>query len=338
MNIFKSKKIKSLLLLVLILLSTGISFSFLGGGHYFEIAKNMDLYAQLYRELNNHYVDDVEPAKLMREGIDAMLKSLDPFTNYISAEQIESYKLRRNPAAGDIGVKLQKHEKGIIISKVFEGLAADKAGIKVGDQIIEVNGKTATDRKVNEITQVLAGQPGSDVKLMLKRAGGSQEQITVKRTKDTPKSVPYYGMLNDDMGYIKLRSFTRACSKDVGNALSDLKKKNELKGLVFDLRYNGGGLLNEAIAMVNLFVEQEELVVFTKGKTPDWDKKYHTKAPPLDKDIPVVVLTNARSASASEILSGVMQDLDRGVVVGRQTYGKGLVQQTKDIGYNSKLK
>ncbi len=313
------------------------SYSFLGGGHYFEIAKNIDLYAQLYRELNMSYVDNVEPAKLMRDGIDAMLKSLDPYTNYISEAQIEGYKLKSKAAVGNIGVKLKKKDKEIVILEIYEGLPAHKAKLMVGDVIMAVNGKETTDKTEADVNKILQGQPGSEVILSIKRGNQSSQRFTVTRDKAKAKSVPYHGMLNDKVGYLKLKSFTRNCSNEVVKAIKDLKGEG-MESLVFDLRYNGGGLLAEAINMVNIFVNKDQEVVSTKGKTDKWNKSYKTKKEAYDKDIPVVVLINGRSASASEILSGNMQDLDRGVLVGRRSFGKGLVQQTKDIGYNSKLK
>lgn len=314
-------------------------YAFVGNSHYFEVVKNIDLYANLYKELNENYVDDVEPAKLMRTGVDAMLASLDPYTNYITEAQIEGYKLQYTGAAGNIGVTLEKHGKDVVITEIIEDLSAHVAGMKVGDKIIAIDGKSAKGRKVEEIMPILKGQPGSEVKVTIQRPGAAKEQtFKAIRDKADPTSVPHYGMIDEHTGYIKLKGFTQNCSGEVAKAFKDLKANNELTNLVFDLRSNGGGLLSEAINTTNIFIGSGELVVSTKGKTEEWKKEYKTNGQPLAPDMPLVILTNGRSASASEIVSGVVQDLDRGIVVGTRTFGKGLVQATRDIGYNAKVK
>ena len=335
-----NKKIKSTYIFLALFFFSIIFYAFSADNRLFEISKNIQLYTKLYSEVNKYYVDEVEPAGLMRKGIDGMLSSLDPFTNYITEAQIEGYKLDQNSAAANIGVELKMRDDYVMIAEIIEDQPAHKAGLMVGDLIINIDGDDIKGRSIDEVNRVLTGQPNSEVRLKIKRDGKVlPEIITANRDKDQSKAVPYYGMLDENTGYIKLKTFLkRGCTKEVIDAYNDLKKENDLKTLVFDLRFNGGGLLDEAIQMVNVFVEKDQLVVSTKGKTEAWKKEYKTRENPIDTDIPIAVLVNDRSASASEIFAGSMQDLDRGVVLGQLSYGKGLVQQTKDIGYNSKLK
>ncbi len=308
-------------------------------GSYFEISKNLDIFASLYKELNTYYVDDIEPADLMRKGIDAMLKSLDPYTNYISEAEIEGYKMQTTGKYGGIGAAIRKVEDFVVISEPYEGFPAHKAGLRAGDVIKEIEGKSAKGKNTDEVSKILRGNPGTDVKIKIQRPGESRDlPFTLTREQIKLKSVPYYGMLDDETGYIKLKSFTDKCGRDVANAYTELKEKHDMKQLVFDLRGNPGGLLNEAVNVSNIFVDKGEEIVSTKGKIKEWEKSYVARNNPVDTDMPVAVLISNSSASASEIVSGVIQDLDRGVVVGQRTFGKGLVQTTKNVGYNSKLK
>ncbi len=327
---------KSILTLFLIAVIAFTSYSFLGNGsRYFVIAQNMDLYSKLYKELNNTYVDNVEPSKLMRTGIDAMLKSLDPYTNYISEAQIETYRMQQNSAAGAIGAELMQYGEDVVIEEIIEDMGAQAAGLMAGDVILEVNGKSAEGRSVAEITQVLEGQTDTDVRISVKRMGQSDPiEATITRSKEVVTSVPYHGLLEDGIAYVKLKTFLKhGCTAEVIDAIAELEKEHgsELKGLVFDLRSNGGGLLNEAISMVNIFVGSGNMVVSTKGKIKSWDKEYKTNSGARFGDLPVTVLVNERSASASEIVSGAIQDLDRGVIIGQRSFGKGLVQQSKKM-------
>lgn len=309
-----------------------------GESKFFAISKNIEIMANLYRAVNDHYVDNIEPAQLMRIGIDSMLKSLDPYTNYITESQVENARLQQNESNADIGVELVKKDNYVYIQDVFEDLAAYKAGIKVGDKILAVNGYNAQNRSVDDVKQILKGQPGSEVRLSIARPEQADQTINIVRDRTEPKSVPYYGMLDDKTGYVKLNVFSNNCSNELENAIESLKNDHKMQNLVFDLRHNGGGLLNEAISIVNLFVPKGQLVVSTKGRTDDWNKEYKTNSEPLIPDMPVAVLVDERSASASEIVSGTIQDLDRGVIIGVRSFGKGLVQQTKPIGYNAQLK
>ena len=329
-----SKKIKIFVVSCVVILS---SFSFTDS--YFEIAKNLDIFTTVYRELNNYYVDETDPGKLMKTAIDKMLKSLDPYTNYIPESEIEDFQFMTTGQYGGIGAVITKRKDYVFISEPYKGFPAQKAGLIAGDKILEIDGESAKGKNTEEVSKALKGQPNTDVELLIERPY-MKEPFTVnfKRQKISVKSVPYFSYVDDGIGYIKLRSFTRDCSKDIKEALLDLKKQGELRGLILDLRGNPGGLLNESVSIVNLFVEKGQEVVSTKGKIQSWDKVYKASRPPIDLETPIVVLINQSSASASEIVAGAIQDLDRGIVIGKRSFGKGLVQQTKKLSYNSQLK
>lgn len=329
-----SKKIKIFVVSCVVILS---SFSFTDS--YFEIAKNLDIFTTVYRELNNYYVDETDPGKLMKTAIDKMLKSLDPYTNYIPESEIEDFQFMTTGQYGGIGAVITKRKDYVFISEPYKGFPAQKAGLIAGDKILEIDGESAKGKNTEEVSKALKGQPNTDVELLIERPY-MKEPFTVnfKRQKISVKSVPYFSYVDDGIGYIKLRSFTRDCSKDIKEALLDLKKQGELRGLILDLRGNPGGLLNESVSIVNLFVEKGQEVVSTKGKIESWDKVYKASRSPIDLETPIVVLINQSSASASEIVAGAIQDLDRGIVIGKRSFGKGLVQQTKKLSYNSQLK
>ena len=307
--------------------------------NYFEISKNLDIFATMYKEVNTYYVDDIDPSTFMRSGMDAMLETLDPYTNYISEADIEGYRFQTTGKYGGIGAVIRKVDDQIIIAEPYEGFAADKAGLKAGDLLLEVDSKSTKGKSVDDISKVLKGTPGTEVKLVIQHAG-EKNTLTKTLVRDEVKvsSVPYYGMLNNTIGYIRLTQFTEGCGQDVANALKELESKNQLSGVVFDLRSNPGGLLNEAVNVSNVFVDKGEEIVSTRGKVKEWDKLYQALNPAVDSKIPLVILTNSGSASASEIVTGVTQDYDRGVIVGQRTYGKGLVQTTRQLSYGTQLK
>lgn len=307
---------------------------------YFEITKNIEIFANLYKELNTYYVDDVDPGKLMRTGIEAMVESLDPYTNYISESDIEGYRFLTEGKYNGIGALSKQMGDYVTITELYEGQPADKAGLKVGDQILEVDGKDARGKTVEELNDVLRGFPGTVVKLKIKRPGAPGEmEISLMRNEVDVPNVPFHDMVSEDVGYVALTTFTRDAGRNVANAVKELKDKNPaLKGVILDLRGNGGGLLNEAVNVCNVFIPRNELVVTTKGKVKEWDQAFKTMGSPIDLDIPLAVLIDKGSASASEIVCGVIQDYDRGILLGQRSYGKGLVQNTRDVGYNSKLK
>jgi carboxyl-terminal processing protease len=318
--------------------AVGVAFT---NSNYFEMAKNIEIYANVYKELNTHYVDDIDPAKLMRIGIDAMTNSLDPFTNYISEADIEGYRIQSTGKYGGVGFRTDVHEGGqIVIIETYTGSPAEKVGLKPGDVIVKVDGKAVKGKNDEELNDILKGSPGTKVSLTLQKAGNTAKTETVEVTREEIKipSVPYFGMLNDNIGYITLTTFTEDASENVIKALRELKTKNQLKGVVFDLRDNGGGLLTEAVNVVNAFCPKDIDVVDMRSKVKEWDKNFKTQNTAVDADIPLTILVNSHSASASEIVSGALQDLDRGVVIGQKSYGKGLVQNTKDVGYGARVK
>ncbi|MGZ3898902.1 MAG: S41 family peptidase [Bacteroidia bacterium] len=306
---------------------------------YFEISKNLDIFNAAYRELNVSYVDGTKPGQLMKTAIDAMLMSLDPYTNYYTENDIEDFRTLTTGEYGGIGASVNDINGKLIIADPVEGFTAFKAGIRSGDQIVGINGINVEGKRTEDIGHLLKGQAGTPVKLRILKAGQTTAtDYNLVREEIKSKAVPYAAILpNGETGYIKLVSFTENCSGEVKDALLMLKGKG-CKNLVLDLRGNLGGLLHEAVNIVNFFIDKGQDVVITKGKMPDWDKTYLALNNPIDTQIPLVVLVDENSASASEIVSGALQDLDRAVILGKRTYGKGLVQQTKDLAYNSKIK
>lgn len=306
---------------------------------YFEISKNLDIFTALFKELNMYYVDDTEPGKLMKTAIDAMLESLDPYTVYIPESEIEDFNFQRTGQYGGIGALIRKQDDYVIISEPYLDFPAQKAGLEAGDMLLEIDGKSVKGKNTSEVSEVLKGEPGTIVEVKIKKPITEEvKTIEIKRSEIQVATIPYYGMVDENIGYIRLRSFTETATRDVKDAWMDLKDKHELKGLVLDLRSNPGGLLREAINMVNLFVPKGTDVVSTKGKVREWDKTYKTLNQPVDTEIPLTVLINSSSASASEIVAGTLQDLDRAVVVGQRSFGKGLVQQPRRLSYGSQLK
>jgi carboxyl-terminal processing protease len=318
----------------------GMSTTFKADNKYFEISKNLEIFSNLYKELNKYYVDELDPGELMRTGIDAMVGSLDPFTNYISESDIEGYRYMTEGRYNGIGAMSEMIDDYVTITELYEGQPAAEAGLKVGDQIVAVEGKAAKGKTPDEVNEILRGFPGTEVELTLKRPGQSGTiNIRLVRGEVSIPNVLYKGLVSEDVGYIALTTFTRDAGRNVGKALKELQvEQPNLKGVILDLRGNGGGLLTEAVNVSNVFVPKNELVVTTKGKVKEWDRSFKTLNTPIDTEIPLVVLIDRNSASASEIVSGVIQDYDRGVLIGQRTYGKGLVQNTRDVGYNAKVK
>src|SRR5690554_2270658 len=330
------KKIKVFILSISIAAAATLSLGF--ADNYFEISKNLDIFSSLYKELNTYYVDDTKPGELMKTAIDNMLNSLDPYTNYIPESNIEDYRFMTTGQYGGIGALIHKDSNYIVISEPYEGFPAQEVGIMAGDVILEIDGKSVNNRNTEEVSELLKGQAGTAVKIKLKRPGTEQPLIKMVNRKNIKiKDVPYYGMIDEKVGYIKLVSFTQTATSEFTDAFKDLKNQG-MEKLVFDLRGNGGGLLIEAVNIVNTLIPKGKTVVETKGKRKEWDATYRTTNEPLDTEIPIVILVNGGSASASEIVSGAIQDYDRGVIIGKQTFGKGLVQQTRPLSYNAQLK
>ncbi|MDZ4840204.1 MAG: S41 family peptidase [Bacteroidota bacterium] len=334
-----SKKLKNIAI-ALLLISAPILTAFKTADNYFEISKNLEIFTSVVNEINGYYVEKVEPAKLLRIGIDAMLNSLDPYTNFYSESEIEDYRFMTTGQYGGIGATIQRKDDYVMIAEPYEGFPAQKADVRGGDVLLEIDGKSTKGKNTDEVSKMLKGQPSSEVKLLIKREGEKNTIVkVVKREEIKVKNVPYYGMVTPQVGYIKFTGFRQQASDEVATALQSLKRDNpSITGVVFDLRGNPGGLLDEAIKTVNIFIDKGQLVVATKGKVEDWNKNYNTDQEALDTKIPVVVLIDGGSASAAEIVSGSLQDLDRAIVVGSNSYGKGLVQTTRPLPYNTQIK
>ncbi len=330
----KIKKVYTISILALSILAVSAFYS--PTDKYFEITRNLDIFASLFKEVNAFYVDEIDPAKSIETGIDAMLASLDPYTNYIREEDLDAYRTMTTGEYGGIGSLIGQIEDKIVITMPNEGFPADKVGLKIGDEIIKIDDTVTKGKSTNEVSQLLKGTAGTAIHLTIKRQDNTIE-FDLIRAKIVINNVPYSGMLNDEIGYIKLTEFTTNAAKEVKTALINLKQEGATK-IILDVRGNPGGILQEAVAICNLFLPKNKVVVETKGKTPAWNKVYKTVSKPVDSNIPLVVLTSRGSASASEIVSGTIQDYDRGVLIGRKTFGKGLVQTTRPVGYNSQVK
>lgn len=309
---------------------------------YFEISKNLDIYTNLFKELNNYYVDPIEPGKLMKTGIDAMLDDLDPYTNYITESDIEDYEFMTTGKYGGIGASMRRKGDEIYIGDVYENSPAQKAGLHPGDMVESIDNQPVKGKTIEDLSMLLKGSPGTQINMTIKDAFTHNElQKMVTRGEIEISSVPYFSLIGDqnNIAYVRLTQFTQGCAHQVKDAFDSLRREQPaLKGLVLDLRNNPGGLLEEAVGVCNLFIDKGQLVVSTKGKIPEMDKDYKTPGNVWNKDLPLTVLVNHSSASASEIVAGTMQDLDRGVIIGERSYGKGLVQVTKPLGFNARLK
>jgi len=325
--------------IVLFVVATALIYSSFKATDRFELVKNLDIFSNLFTEVNNLYVDEVQAGELMQKGIDGMLESLDPYTVYYPESEIEDYKLMTTGQYGGIGARIRTIDKKHVIRELFDGAPSVKAGLKVGDELLEVDDNIIENQSSYELSKLLKGNPGTDVKIKIRRPGVEKLiDLVFKREEIKISSVPYFGVINKGVGYIKVTSFTRNVSQEVKDALVALKEENNINKLILDLRGNPGGLLLESINMVNLFTEKGQKVVETRGKIERWNKEYKNLNKPVDKEIPLVVLVNDGSASASEIVSGSLQDMDRAVIVGNNTYGKGLVQTTVKLKYNTSLK
>jgi len=307
--------------------------------HNFKLAKNIEIFSNIVRELNLYFVDDIKPDTLIPSGIDAMLKTLDPYTVYIPESKMADFKFMTTGQYGGIGSLIRVSGDYAVISEVYKGFPADKAGLKAGDKILEVDGTSIKGYPLEKVSGKLKGVPNTEVVLTIERPGTEKPmKVTLIRKKVSIPAVPYYGMLNDQTGYIRLSNFTSGAYNEVKTALDKLKKKEGMESVILDLRGNPGGLLIQAIQIVNLFVEKGQTIVSTRGKVKDFDHVYKAPSQPDEPDIPLAVLVNSGSASASEIVSGAIQDLDRGVILGQRTFGKGLVQTTRPVGYGGQLK
>ena len=336
---FKNKlsgwKRKTIGITLLISLSV-ISYSFVDQD--FKILKNLDIYYTLFRELNLFYVDNTDPDKLVKASIDGMLETLDPYTVYIPESEMDDYKFMTTGEYAGIGALIRKNGNYTTISETYEGHPAYKAGLKVGDIIQEIDGKSIFNKSSSDVSDLLKGDVNTPIELTIQRPGTNKlfKKVLI-REKIAVHNVPYYGMVRGNTGYIKLTTFTTDAHFEVKNALISLKEQGA-KSIILDLRSNPGGLLMEAVDISNLFIPKDQEIVSTKGKVKEFDNTYVTKNQPVDDKIPLAILVNHNSASASEIVAGSLQDLDRALIIGQKTFGKGLVQTTRQLSYNAQLK
>ncbi|WMN11863.1 S41 family peptidase [Marivirga salinae] len=315
-----------------------VSFQIKKNDRYFEIIKNLDVFTTLYKELNTYYVDEINPTDIMETGIEAMLESLDPYTNFIPEDKIEDYRIMSTGQYAGIGTTMGKIEDRHVVMMIFEGAPAETSGVNIGDELLEINNNPVDDYTTEEINKLLKGQIGTTVEIKINRKGIKKPlNFSINRESINVESVPYYGLIAEDIAYIRLTEFSSGAGASVRSALVELKGKGAKK-VILDLRGNPGGLLNESIEVSNVFIPKGLEVVSTKGKIEEWNKTYTANKNPVDVNIPVAVLISNNSASASEIVAGVMQDYDRGILVGQRSYGKGLVQATRPLSYNSQLK
>lgn len=335
LNIFQSRK-RVLVSLVIIL---SCCFGFLAfNDKDFEIAKNLDIFVTLFREVDLYYVDEKSPENLINSSISGMLESLDPYTTFIPESEMEDFKFMTTGQYGGVGALIRKGGEYTIISEPYEGFPAQKAGLNAGDTLLSVDGISTKGKPISEVSEMLKGDPNTELKVKIK---GIRDSIAFEKTfireKITIKNVPYYGLVDEKIGYIRLSSFTKNAGKEVKKAFIDLKEQGA-QGVVLDLRSNPGGLLNESVEVANIWINKNQEIVSTRGKAKQWDNLYKTQNAPVDTSIPLAVLVNRGSASASEIVAGSLQDLDRAVIVGQRTFGKGLVQTTRPLSYKTHLK
>ncbi|MBX2942365.1 MAG: S41 family peptidase [Cyclobacteriaceae bacterium] len=330
---------RKLLIVSLISVLGVFAFSFTPpADRYFEIAKNLDIFASLFKEVNALYVDEVNPNQLIRTGIDAMLISLDPYTNYIAEDEVETYRTMNTGQYGGIGAATRVIGTRTLITMIYEGYPAQRNGLKIGDEVIKLDEIELAKISIEEANQLMRGQVGTTVKLSVKRVGvPSLINLEFKREKIKMSNVPYFGMVGTNSGYIKLTDFTPDAGKEVRNAVVSLKDQGA-KNIILDLRDNPGGLLLEAVNICNIFIPKGKKVVTTKGKVQNSNATYETLNNPVDLEIPLAVLINRGSASASEIVAGTLQDYDRAVIIGEKSFGKGLVQIPRQLSYNSQVK
>ncbi len=331
---------KVFLITLFLLIGTSIGFVVVDNNdNFFEVKQSIDLFGNVYKDVIENYVDPVSPDQFMRKGIDAMLTSLDPYTVYMDKKNSGEIDLLTTGKYGGIGVSIGAANGKVIITGVFDGYSAQRQGLRIGDQILTIDTSDVSKMKIDDVSDIVRGKPGTQVKLRIKREGEEKPfDVVLVRSEIRLKSVSYYGIVDSNLGFIKLDQFSRGSDEEVKDALTDLMARTKLRGIILDLRNNPGGLLESAVNIVELFVPKGSLIVMTKGRDPSSDKKYISDQDPIAPNIPMAVLVNGNSASASEIVTGALQDLDRAVIVGTTTFGKGLVQTVLPLGYDAQLK
>jgi len=334
----KIVRIKQVLIVSLLIVSVLFLFAFKKEVD-FSTSKSLDIFFSFFRDLNVFYVDKTDPEKLIRVGIDAMLQSLDPYNEFVPEESKEQFDFQTTGEYGGMGALIRYGVNYPVVSEVYEGTPSHKAGILVGDTIIYIDNISVKNLTVQKVSNLLKGAPKTELSVTVRRIGVADSLVfNFRREKIHLPSIPFYGIVNNNVGYIKLINFTAESSKDVEEKVEGLINGMGAKYLIFDLRGNPGGLLYEAVKIVNLFVEKNQLVVYTKGQIDEFDNKYETQTKPLDTTIPLAILVDRASASASEIVAGALQDLDRAIIIGERTFGKGLVQATRPLPYNTQVK
>ncbi len=303
----------------------------------FKLVKNLDIYFSLFRELNTFYVDEIDPEKLVTTSINSMLATLDPYTVFYPEDNSDDLDFMTTGKYGGLGSLIRKSGDYIVVTDIYKGFPADQHGIKPGDLMIKAGGKSLKGVSSDEASSLLKGEPGSEVEITFLR-NGKEFTEKMKRERIYVPAVPYYGMLNETIGYIRFTGFTQNCIDEVKNALVDLKDNKGAKSIILDIRNNPGGLINEAVEIVNLFVSPGQEVVSTHGRVKQYDSDFRTTKEAVAPDMPLIVMINRGSASASEIVAGAIQDLDRGVIIGERSYGKGLVQIARPLSYKTQLK
>lgn len=305
----------------------------------FETSKNLDIFNSLFKELNMFYVDSIDAEKSINTAIQAMLEELDPYTTYYPEDRVSDLKFMTTGEYAGIGAIIISRDDKVIIFDPYEGMPAAEHGLRAGDEILEIDGEKIKGQTTTYVSDKLKGQANTKVKIKIQRPGEKKTRtFEVERKQIHVNSVPYYGVLEDNIGYIYLSTFTEQTTQEVRTAFDDLKKNHQIKALIIDLRNNGGGLMDDAIQLVNMFVPKGEVVLSTKARVKQWDRTYRTTQSPVDDKIPLAILINGHSASSSEILAGALQDLDRAILVGTRTFGKGLVQSTRNVAYNGTIK
>ena len=309
--------------------------------NYFELNKNLDVFTTIFRELSVFYVDPINAEEMVTAGIDEMLDGLDPYTTFIPEEAADDYRFMTTGQYGGVGALIGQRNNQVVITDPYEGFPAQKFGLMAGDIIRTIDGKSTKGLEYGDVSKMLKGAPNTNLTIVVDRPSSNGFETvnkTITRAEIQIKNVPYFGIIEGNVGYIRLSGFTDNAGQEVENAVKDLIQKKKVSGLILDLRGNPGGLLNEAVNIVNVFIDKGQDVVSTKGKVKEWDKLYKTYKSPVDTKTPLVILVNSGSASAAEIVSGSLQDFDRGVVIGQRTFGKGLVQTTRPLAYNTQLK
>ncbi|MCG8341098.1 MAG: S41 family peptidase [Cytophagales bacterium] len=334
----KTNKSKSTLFIVVITLLVAFAASKKSCNKSFQITQHLEIFANLIKELNTYYVDDIDPASTIKTGIDAILESLDPYTNFITEEELEYYNILTTGEYGGIGAVIGTRNNQNIVLMSYKDFPAHKSGLQIGDEIVKVNGENVVNKPISYISDLLKGAPNTSVQLVVNRYDVAKPiKLELVREKIKLKNVPYFNIIEEDVGYIRLAEFTTSAAAEVKAALKELKERGAEK-LILDLRGNPGGILEEAVKVANLFIEEGLTVVETRGKLASLNSTYKTEEPAYDSSLPIIALVNEGSASAAEIIAGVMQDYDRGVLIGESTFGKGLVQVTRPLSYNTQLK